>query len=290
MKIGLVTTLPSLVENKRIADEALNMGHEFKLIDLTDFNFKTRQGELHVPGLTDADVDLIIVRGIFSSIKSITSILIHLRARGIKIFDNNFLTHQYLINKVADLTKLALTGIPIPETIHAKNFSGYAKAAQELGFPMVIKSTRMGKGANVFKVDDEAQLSAFIEDCEEQEKEAKNYILQEFIPYEFDLRVLIIGEHVFTMRRIPAEGEFRANFSLGGDVEVFDLDEAGIKLAKDALSAIGMTVGGVDVLITKDNKRCILEVNHTAGFVGMELAHNANIGKIFVDHAIANAK
>jgi glutathione synthase/RimK-type ligase-like ATP-grasp enzyme len=92
------------------------------------------------------------------------------------------------------------------------------------------------------------------------------------------------------MRRIPGEGEFRANFSLGGSVELFDLDEAGKKMAMKALKAVGLSIGGVDMLITEDNKRYILEVNHTAGFIGMELATSTNIGKIWVEHAIASAK
>ena len=48
------------------------------------------------------------------------------------------------------------------------------------------------------------------------------------------------------------------------------------------------------MLITKDKdgvaKRYILEVNHTAGFLGMEKATGENIGKIFVEHAIAQAR
>jgi glutathione synthase/RimK-type ligase-like ATP-grasp enzyme len=57
-----------------------------------------------------------------------------------------------------------------------------------------------------------------------------------------------------------------------------------------ALTAIDMSVGGVDVLIAEGNKKYILEVNHTAGFVGMEKATGENIGRVFVEHAIANAR
>jgi len=85
-------------------------------------------------------------------------------------------------------------------------------------------------------------------------------------------------------------GDFRANFSLGGTVEPFLLTDADKKLSITALNAIGMSVGGVDILIDKMNNRYILEVNHTAGFVGMEKATNKNIGKIFVEHAFKNAK
>jgi len=39
MKIALITTLPELIENKRIEEEVKNFGHEFQLVDLSDFNF-----------------------------------------------------------------------------------------------------------------------------------------------------------------------------------------------------------------------------------------------------------
>ncbi len=290
MKVALVTTLPSLIENRRIKEEIKALNHGFTLIDLSNFSFNIFGGSLSVKGLTDQEFNIIITRGIFSSIKPIIVVLLGLRKKGIKIFDNNFLSDQYLINKTSDLTKMALNKIPVPNTAQSRNFSDYKNLSSYLGFPLVIKSTRMGKGANVFKISNLNGLYRFIEDAEKHSHEAKNFILQEFIPYKYDLRVLIIGDRVFTMRRIPAKGEFRANFSLGGRVEKFDLDEDGLNLAKSALKAVGLEIGGVDLLITKDNKKYVLEVNHTAGFVGMEKAYNENIGKVFVEYAIANAR
>ena len=79
--------------------------------------------------------------------------------------------------------------------------------------------------------------------------------MQEFIPYRYDLRLLIIGDEVFCMRRIPREGDFRANFSLGGSVEVFEPNADTVALAKKALRAIGMTIGGGDIFFTKNKKK-----------------------------------
>ena len=155
---------------------------------------------------------------------------------------------------------------------------------------MVVKSTRSGKGAAIFKIDNKKSLLSLTADLEGDDKKAKSFLLQKFIAYKFDLRVLVIGKQVFTMRRIPAEGEFRANYSLGGKVEQFDLDDEGRELAIKALRTVDMSVGGIDILLAEDGKKYILEVNHTAGFVGMEKALDKNIGKVYVEHAIANAK
>ncbi len=290
MKIVLLTTLPSLVENERLKEESLSLGYDFEIFDLGDFRFFVDESKINLGRLEEvAKADLVIVRGIFNNIKPISVVVEYLRSLGVKVFDNNFVQHKYSIDKVSDLLKLALKGISIPKTFYSRNFSDYKKAAEEIGFPVVVKLVRAGKGYSVFKIDSKEKLSEFIEDAESQGKEAKSYLMQEFIDYEHDLRCLVIGNNVFCMRRIPSPGEFRANFSLGGSVEVFNISKDDEKLAIDALKTVDMSVGGVDILIGKDGGRYILEVNHTAGFVGMEKATGKNIARIWLENAIERA-
>lgn len=290
MKIALLTSVPTFIENTRIEEEVKALGHEFEMRDVGEFGFEINGRQIGMKGLEHLEADMVFVRGILKSIKPLSAGIEHLRTKGIKIFDNNFLQHRYAIDKVTDILKLALKDIPVPATYYSRDFAEFPSIAENIGYPVVMKSTRMGKGASVFKAENELELSQLINEQEKKGKEAKSYLLQEMIPYVHDLRVLIIGEHVYAMKRIPAEGEFRANFSLGGSVELFDLDEAGKKLAISALHAIDMSIGGVDLLITEDNRRYILEVNHTAGFAGMEQATGENICKFWVEHAISNAK
>lgn len=295
MHIALITTRASLEENRRIRDEVEKMGHKFTLLDLTDFEYSVINGNLKVIEFEGLNPDIVIVRGIFNAVKSIATYVNGLRKRGVKVFDNNFTEHIYSINKIVDVMKLAFAGIPIPNTFHLHSYDKFIPAAKEIGYPVICKLARTGKGAGVYKFDNELALQNFIAELQNREIEPKSYMLQEFINYEHDLRILIIGEQMFCMKRIPGEGEFRANFSLGGTVELFELDEEGRKMALNALHAVNLNIGGVDMLITKDKdgvpaKRYILEVNHTAGFIGMELATSTNIGKIWVEHAIANAK
>jgi gamma-F420-2:alpha-L-glutamate ligase len=290
MKIALISTMPPSNENERIGEEIKALGHEFVYLDFREMDLMIRDGEVHEEKLDGLEVDLVIVRGILSSIKAISALVKDMRDKGIKVFDNNFLEHEYSINKVTDMIKLAVADIPVPDSANTKDFGKYKRYGKKLGYPLIVKSTKMGKGVGVHKVDDEEELASLVAELEANEKKPKNYILQEFIPYVYDIRALIIGDEVFAMRRIPGEGEFRANFSLGGAVEPYELDKKGKKLAIDALSAINMSVGGVDILITKDDKRYILEVNHNAGFTGMEKATSKNIGKVLVAHAIKSAK
>ncbi len=290
MKIALITTLSTLEENRRIGKEIESLGHKFTLIDLQHFSFEIDENGLSIGQLADLETDLVIVRGIFNAIKPLSVVIEDLKKKGVKVFDNNLLSQFYSIDKITDLLKLSTSAIPTPNTSYARDFARFPEMAKKLGYPVVIKSTRMGKGASVFKVSGESELEALIQNFVETEREAKGFIMQEFIPYEFDLRALIIGKNIFVMRRLPGPGEFRANFSLGGSVELFDLDQEGKELAFKALHAVGLSVGGVDILIDKNNSRYILEVNHTAGMLGMEKATGKNITRMYVEHAIKYAK
>jgi len=297
MKVALITTHPGLIENKRIEDEVKALGHEFQLVDLTDFQYEINKGKLSVPGITDLEADVAVFRGIFISLKAISAVAEELTKKGIRMFDNSLLVHQYSINKITDTIKLASNNIPVAETYYSRNFDNYLNKAKELGYPVVVKLTRAGKGAGIYKFNDEDELKAFISDVEENGYKGASYLMQEFFDYKHDLRVLVIGGKIYAMKRIPREGDFRANFSLGGTVEIFEPDEETQQLALDALKSIDMSVGGVDVLIGKDlpagkagGRKIILEVNHTPGFVGMEEATNENITRKYVEHVIEKAK
>ena len=290
MKIALVTTLPGLAENERIKDEVFGLGHKFELVDLSGFSYSVDENGLSVPGLTDLEADIVVFRGIFLSLKAISAAAELLRRNGVKIFDNSLLKHEYSINKIADTAKLAREKIPTVKTYYARNFDNYLEKANEYGFPVVVKLTRAGKGAGIYKIDDETRLKEFIDNVQNEGYKASSYLLQEYFDYEHDLRILVIGGAMFTMKRIPPEGDFRANFSLGGSVEVFSADDETRQIALDALKAIDMTVGGVDVLIDKNGRKIVLEVNHTPGMVGMEEATKENITKKYVEHVIEKAR
>ncbi len=287
MKITLLTTLPSLIENRRIKEEVEARGDTFALVDMKEFSYKVINDTLSVPQM---DVllasDVVIVRGIFNAVKSIASLVAYLRAKGVRVFDNNLSSHPYSIDKVVDVFKLALAHIPTPNTVYARSFDEYPQLLEQVGYPAIIKSTRMGKGVGVNKYDTKEEAAQYINELKSNDANAKSYLIQSYIPYEHDLRVLVIGRTMYAMKRIPQSGEFRANFSLGGSVEPFPLTPEIEELSLRAITAVGLEIAGVDILIEPNGKKYILEVNHTPGFEGMEKALNSNIGSKFLEYVL----
>jgi RimK family alpha-L-glutamate ligase len=290
MNITLITSIKEGSENHRLQEEATNLGHTLTIVDPTTITVSIQDNQLHYPEISQTNPDIVILRGVLHAIKKTVAIIEHLRLEGVRVFDNNLSQMQYSINKISDLSKLALRGISLPNTRLSPYFDHFPKLATEIGYPVIIKPINTGKGLGISKVSNPEELKTLIEDRKSNQFPAKNLIIQQFIPYIHDLRILVIGHHTFCMERTPQEGEFRANYSLGGTVKPFDLSETTRENAIDALESIDMSVAGVDILITENGQEYILEVNHSPGFEGMEKAINQNIAKTFLEHALSHAK
>lgn len=289
MNLTLITSVFSGVENQRLQEEATKLGHNLIILDPTTIDLEITSGQISLPQLDVTKPDILILRGVLYSVKKIVAIITYARSRGIKVFDNSLELMQYSINKTSDLIKLASAGVLVPDTRVGENYSLLPQMALDLNFPLVAKPIDTGKGIGVTMLHNQGEFDLFLTQKIASGTKAKRIMLQKFVPYLHDLRVLVIGNQTFCMERIPKEGDFRANFSLGGSVRLFTLDQANHELAIKALQSINMSIGGVDILITT-GESYILEVNHSPGFEGMEAATGANIASIWLTHAISTAK
>lgn len=243
-------------------------------------------GELEIlPGI----FDYLIIRGGFSSISMTMELVKYCRFLGIKVFDNNLTEIRYLINKKADFIKLARAGVPIPDTYNVSTLEQFIEL--NLEFPMVLKPTNTGKGAGVIKVSSLEEVEIFFADETNKEKKWNAYVFEPIIDYEHDLRVLVMGGEVLgTMKRIPRSGDFRANFSLGGTVEPFEAIQEIKDLAIKAAKATGLLISGVDVLVEKTGKLWVLETNRTPGMEGITKANGNIISEKALQFMLDNAK
>jgi hypothetical protein len=85
------------------------------------------------------------------------------------------------------------------------------------------------------------------------------------------------------MKREAVEKDFRTNYSLGGEVSSYEIDEEIQQIACDAANAVACHWCGVDIMIdSKTGKPYILEVNSSPGTEGISQA----IGKPIVGDVI----
>jgi ribosomal protein S6--L-glutamate ligase len=170
---------------------------------------------------------------------------------------------EIAIDKYLSLAALARAGLRVPRTVVVQDAEAARAAFAALGSSCVAKPIFGSRGRGIALVSTATAAAAAVS------AGGLGY-LQEFLPHAgWDVRVLVIGDQTFAMRRIAAAGEWRTNISLGGRPEAFAPPTGWLELARRAAAAVGATVAGVDILPTDDGP-VVLEVNAVPGWQGLQ--------------------
>lgn len=155
------------------------------------------------------------------------------------------------------------------------------------GYPLVMKKNVGSVGRDVRIVKNNQEVLDFIKEVHQRLEKKDNhasrigFILQEFVKESAgtDFRVLVLnGKIVGAMKRTAQDGGFKANVSLGGKAEKFEIDKELKKIAKKVIKAGKLFYGGID-FIKKNNQYIALEINTSAQFKGFEGATGVNVAK-----------
>jgi gamma-F420-2:alpha-L-glutamate ligase len=192
------------------------------------------------------------------------------------------------ISRVSDklLTSQLLVkeNLPIPKTILVNGDIDVDLIEKEIGFPCIVKATTGSKGKTVHLCQtkkDFASLMSLLSSISLK----KTMIIQEFVDAQpgTDLRVWVIGgKTVVAMKRIGAEGDFRANISQGGTAELFEITDEVDYLARETTRVLGLQIAGVDLLFDKEGYK-ICEANSSPGFEGMDKYCGQDMAQRIVD-------
>ena len=172
-------------------------------------------------------------------------------------------------------THLALAGhIAMPKTLVAPmtyiDFDGAGdaflkRAAEEVGFPCVVKECYGSLGGQVYLAHDAARLRALADSmC------AKPFIVQEYVAESRgeDVRLYVVGDEVAAAMRRRNANDFRANIAEGGTGEAYAPTEEECRMALAACRRLGLVFGGVD-LLHSERGPLLCEVNASAFMAGI---------------------
>jgi gamma-F420-2:alpha-L-glutamate ligase len=192
------------------------------------------------------------------------------------------------ISRVSDklLTSQLLVkeNLPIPKTILVNGDVDVELIEKEVGFPCVVKATSGSKGKTVHLCQTKKDFTSLMSLLSSISLK-KTMIIQEFVDAQpgTDLRVWVIGgKTVVAMKRIGAEGDFRANISQGGTAELFEVTDEVDYLARETARVLGLQIAGVDLLFDKDGYK-ICEANSSPGFEGMDQYCGQDMAQRIVD-------
>ncbi len=180
------------------------------------------------------------------------------------------------VDKYLTTCRLQQAGLLTPQTYVCQRADEAMAAFASLGGDVVLKPIFGGEGRGITRLTDEAlALRAF----KLLEHLGAVFYLQEFIAHEgYDIRVLIVGDQVSSMRRRNPL-DWRTNVARGGKAEVHDLLPHELQMALTASEAVGTLVAGVDLLPGRDGRLYAIEVNAVPGWQALSRATSLDISR-----------
>ena len=190
------------------------------------------------------------------------------------------------INKVSYLNwprmgKIVQYGVFVENkipVIESKVFYKKKKVDISWDFPIIVKHEMGYQGKSVVKLNNEVELKSFLNKI--KNKDLGRMLWQKCLPNKWDLRVIVIkGKVIGTIKRSAVGNEFRSNFSLGGEVENWELLKNDKKIAQKVAKVCGLDYCGVDIMKDQIGNSFVLEVNRQCQFKGFEKATGINVAK-----------
>jgi glutathione synthase/RimK-type ligase-like ATP-grasp enzyme len=88
------------------------------------------------------------------------------------------------------------------------------------------------------------------------------------------------------MYRYSLNGDFRANITNGGKMKAYEPSREEISLAISCCNILNLTFGGVDILLGRNNKPIVCEVNSNAHFKNIYECTKVNTAQKIIEHIV----
>ena len=210
-------------------------------------------------------------------------------------FDMHYITYTHLLDHLDKRVRVINNPVSVrnspekllvthfidlmPKTIISKNFSEIKEFSNKQS--KVVLKPLYGKGGEgiILLEADEQMFDKKLEDFLSNEYEP--IMVQEYLPIvkKGDKRIILInGEPVGCLNRVPAEGEFRSNLGVGGFPELSELSSRDIEICqriRKTLIDYDLYFVGIDVIgdyLTEINVTCPTGVRQIKELGGPDIA------------------
>jgi RimK family alpha-L-glutamate ligase len=272
----------SKYEVERIVEEAKKLGFEITVGLYKDLKFELRNGKNLVwiknTLVSKINFDLIYFRvagtrdGRYVEARNL---LLRLVGNEIRCINKNGYLNWPRMGKIAQYGVFIKYKIPVVES---KVFYKKDNIKIDWNFPVIVKHEMGYQGKSVIKLDNEVEFQKFLKKLDD--KDLGKMLWQKYLPNRWDLRVIVIkGKVLGAIKRSAVGKEFRSNFSLGGQVESWDLSKNDRKIAQKVAKSCGLDYCGVDIMKDQNGNSFVLEVNRQCQFRGFEKATGINVAK-----------
>lgn len=264
----LLFTKQAVAERKAYPEDLCKLLNEAGQADLVAYSYAYYEDLLHVivPGTAAKIIDTVSGKDLAEhnfvyqrcwadSPGSALACAIYLRKKNVPFIDLESYQPRSL-NKLTQHWRLWEHDLPVPATICApqsmtpKQVVTRLNLAQELGFPLIAKSTAGTRGQDNHLVGSEKELLRILSSDQDH-----TYLLQQYVPNNEDYRIIVgKGKTLLVIRRVATAGTHKNNTSQGGAASLLPNDYFDTAVDQDVHTAAKLfnrDIAGVDLVFDK---------------------------------------
>lgn len=213
----------------------------------------------------------------FAIVRTIEPLLnLHLETMGVTVFNSSSvaticndkaLTHHYIHQ----------LGLPMVDTIYSKK--ELMQDIPPLDYPFIVKEVSGRGGKQVFYITNEQDWAT----CR---KTIQGNIIMQSTAVQLgkDLRVFVVGKEIIGSVLRKSSTDFRANFTLGGEAQLYLLNGSEEKLIKKIIDHFDFGMVGIDFLIGHDGTLLFNEIEDVVGSRTLSACSDVNILEAYIGH------
>ena len=271
-----------------LIDSAEAMGYKVDAIHITELAWKIERGKTKVlwKGKKLPQFDFIIGRYRLSGEMPMLEPLARvIQDDGQKVF-NRVEAATVAKNKAVAQMVLASKGIPMPKAAVVYGSEQLATVLKGIRTPVVVKTIFGSLGIGVFLAESMKSLRSII-DFIYYRQFRDPVIVQEMVRQDkpTDIRALVVGDKVVAaMQRSATKNEFRSNLGRDGVGSTIKLTKKQEQIAVMATKAINLDYAGVDLIVGKNRKTYVIEVNSNPGLSGITEVTGVDVATLIIKH------
>lgn len=269
--------------------EGKKLDIDFQLVFIEDITFGVKEGQLFInhPKLgfcTDRSKqlpDFVVFRAIYPFLSR------HMELMGIPVYNNSFVS-EVCNDKAKTYQYLAKTGIPMVDSCFYKN--NQLRDGLYISAPTVIKAVDGHGGSQVLLVENQKDYDIRADEISKGIGNS-DFVVQPLTGTKCqDLRVYVIGKKIIaSVLRTSKEG-FRANFSLGGDVRLYQLSDEEKKIVNTIIREFAFGLVGIDFIIGDNGELIFNEIEDVVGSRMLYKCSDINIVELYLKYIINDLK
>ena len=261
-------------------EEGRKLDLEVKLILVEDLEFGVNQNKwfMRYQNQETKNPDLAICRAIYPLLSK------QLELMGIRVFNNSFIS-EICNDKARTYQYLAKTGIKMVDSSFYLN--SQVKDIISVDQPTVIKAVDGHGGSQVFLLDN--QNNTIKEEMFDiiTALGCADVVVQPLTGSRHqDLRVYVIGKEIIAAVLRTAKDSFISNFSLGGEVCLYQLSENERSLVKLIIEQFDFDLVGIDFIIGDDGELIFNEIEDVVGSRMLYQSSYINIVELYLKYIV----